>query len=85
MHGSSATTGSRRVTAASSAAAVTSGVLGRGDVTMLGDVLAGSDDGRRSDDEITLFDSTGLAIQDLAIALAALERLDELDVPRFEP
>ena len=32
-----------------------------------------------------LFDSTGLAIQDLAIALAALERLDELDVPRFEP
>ena len=60
-------------------------MVGRGDVTMLGDVLAGSDDGRRSDDEITLFDSTGLAIQDLAIALAALERLDELDVPRFEP
>ena len=67
------------------AAAVSAGVVGRGDVTMLGDVLAGSDDGRRSDDEITLFDSTGLAIQDLAIALAALERLDELDVPRFEP
>ena len=56
-----------------------------GDVTMLGDVLAGSDEGRRSDEEITLFDSTGLAIQDLAVALAALERLDELDVPRFEP
>ena len=27
--------------------------------------------GRASDDEITIFDSTGLAIQDLAIALAA--------------
>ena len=67
------------------AAAVSAGVVGREDVTMLGDVLAGSDDGRRSEDEITLFDSTGLAIQDLAIALAALERLDELDLPRFEP
>jgi ornithine cyclodeaminase/alanine dehydrogenase len=52
---------------------------------MLGDVLAGTADGRRSRAEITLFDSTGLAIQDLAIALAAVERLDELDVPRFEP
>ena len=29
---------------------------------------------------MTLFDSTGLAIQDLAIALAALERADELDL-----
>jgi ornithine cyclodeaminase/alanine dehydrogenase len=52
---------------------------------MLGDVLAGTADGRRSGAEITLFDSTGLAIQDLAIALAAVERLDELDLPRFEP
>ena len=34
--------------------------------------------GRRAADEITTFDSTGLAIQDLAIALAALERADEL-------
>jgi alanine dehydrogenase len=45
-------------------------------------VLAGNARGRESDDEITAFDSTGLAIQDLAIALAALERLDEIDVPR---
>ena len=29
--------------------------------------------GRGSDDEITLFDSTGLAIQDLAICHAVLE------------
>ena len=33
-------------------------------------------EGRAADDEITVFDSTGLAIQDLAIALAALERAD---------
>jgi len=58
--------------------------LQREAVTQLGDVLAGSADGRRFDDEITAFDSTGLAIQDLAIALAAMERVDELDVPRVE-
>jgi ornithine cyclodeaminase/alanine dehydrogenase-like protein (mu-crystallin family) len=59
--------------------------LGREDVTELGRVLAGEAEGRRSEEEITLFDSTGLAIQDLAVALAALERADELDLPRFEP
>jgi ornithine cyclodeaminase/alanine dehydrogenase-like protein (mu-crystallin family) len=63
---------------------VEAGVLGRGDVTELGAVLAGDADGRRSDDEATVFDSTGLAIQDLAIALAAMERAGELDLPRLE-
>ncbi|MBV8562945.1 MAG: ornithine cyclodeaminase family protein [Actinobacteria bacterium] len=58
------------------AAAVEAALLGRGDVTPLGDVLAGTADGRRSDDEVTAFDSTGLALQDLAVALAALERAD---------
>jgi ornithine cyclodeaminase/alanine dehydrogenase-like protein (mu-crystallin family) len=42
-------------------------------------VLVGSAPGRTGVDEITLFDSTGLAIQDLAIALAALARVDELE------
>jgi alanine dehydrogenase len=56
----------------------------RDDVTQLGDVLAGTAEGRRGADEITAFDSTGLAIQDLAIALAALERADELDLPMLE-
>ena len=65
--------------------AVEAGVLARGDVTQLGDVLAGVAIGRRSDDEATVFDSTGLAIQDLAIALAAFERVDDLpDLPRIE-
>jgi len=53
--------------------AVEAGALERADVTELGAVLAGDAQGRRSDDEITVFDSTGLAIQDLAIALAALD------------
>jgi alanine dehydrogenase len=61
------------------AAAVEAGVLGREDVTELGAVLTGEAEGRRSRDEATAFDSTGLAIQDLAIALAALEAVDRLD------
>jgi len=47
-------------------------------------VLAGTAEGRRGADEITAFDSTGLAIQDLAIALAAHSRVDELDLPRID-
>jgi ornithine cyclodeaminase/alanine dehydrogenase-like protein (mu-crystallin family) len=61
--------------------AVDAGVLARDDVSQLGDVLIGTAEGRKSDDDITVFDSTGLAIQDLAIALAALERADELGLP----
>jgi ornithine cyclodeaminase/alanine dehydrogenase-like protein (mu-crystallin family) len=66
------------------AAGVASGLVGRDDVTELGAVLAGNADGRTDDDDVTLFDSTGLAIQDLAIARAALLRSVELDLPRLE-
>jgi len=61
--------------------AVEDGSISHEDVTALGDVLASDAQGRTNDDEITMFDSTGLAIQDLAIALAALEQADELDLP----
>jgi len=64
--------------------AVDAGALAREDVTHLGDVLTGDREGRRSADEMTVFDSTGLAIQDLAVALAALERADELALPMIE-
>ena len=52
--------------------AVAAGELARTDVTEIGAVLTGAAPGRGSDQEITLFDSTGLAIQDLAIARAVL-------------
>jgi ornithine cyclodeaminase/alanine dehydrogenase-like protein (mu-crystallin family) len=55
------------------AAAAMRGEISERDVTPIGAVLSGEADGRRSDEEITLFDSTGLAIQDLAIAIAAYE------------
>jgi ornithine cyclodeaminase/alanine dehydrogenase-like protein (mu-crystallin family) len=66
------------------AAAVEAGQVGREHVTMLGEVLAGTADGRGAHDEITLFDSTGLAIQDLAIALAAMEQAVDLDLPQID-
>jgi alanine dehydrogenase len=64
--------------------AVEAGVLDHSDVTQLGDVLAGTAEGRRSHGDITVFDSTGLAIQDLAIALAAVERAHDLDLPTID-
>jgi alanine dehydrogenase len=53
--------------------AVGAGLVGRDQVRELGAVLAGDAPGRPGDEAVTLFDSTGLAIQDLAVAAAALE------------
>jgi ornithine cyclodeaminase/alanine dehydrogenase-like protein (mu-crystallin family) len=61
--------------------AVEGGSISRDDVTELGAVLTGKVPGRRSAHDITIFDSTGLAIQDLAIALAAMEHAEALDLP----
>jgi ornithine cyclodeaminase/alanine dehydrogenase-like protein (mu-crystallin family) len=63
------------------AAAVEAGAVTRERVTTLGAVLAGEADGRRSAEDVTLFDSTGLAIQDLAIAVTAYAKAGELDLP----
>jgi alanine dehydrogenase len=64
--------------------AVHRGRVVRSDVTQLGDVITDAAEGRRSDDEVTLFDSTGLAIQDLGIAGAAYAawKAGELEAPR---
>jgi alanine dehydrogenase len=64
--------------------AVEAGLLSRDDVAQLGDVLIGTADGRQSERDTTIFDSTGLAIQDLAIALAAIEHAEKLDLPTIE-
>ncbi len=63
------------------AAGVLAGVVTRDRVTDIGLVLAGEADGRRSAHDITLFDSTGLAIQDLAIAKVAAAKAGDLDLP----
>jgi ornithine cyclodeaminase/alanine dehydrogenase-like protein (mu-crystallin family) len=62
------------------AAAVHAGVVDKEQVTTLGAVLAGDSPGREAEADVTLFDSTGLAIQDLAIALAAIECAGTLDL-----
>jgi ornithine cyclodeaminase/alanine dehydrogenase-like protein (mu-crystallin family) len=51
--------------------AVNAGLVTREQVTELGAVLTGDSAGRPGRDAVTLFDSTGLAIQDLAVAAAA--------------
>jgi ornithine cyclodeaminase/alanine dehydrogenase-like protein (mu-crystallin family) len=54
-------------------AAVQAGLVVRDQVTELGAVLAAEAPGRPGPEAVTLFDSTGLAIQDLAVAAAGLE------------
>jgi ornithine cyclodeaminase/alanine dehydrogenase-like protein (mu-crystallin family) len=66
------------------AQAVDAGAVAQSDVTELGAVLVGDADGRRSAGDITLFDSTGLAIQDLAIAKAAYAKAGELELQQLE-
>jgi alanine dehydrogenase len=56
------------------ARAASDGRLSRADVAELGRVLLGEETGRAERDDITVFDSTGLAVQDLAVAIAVYER-----------
>ena len=51
--------------------AIKSGAIKESDITTLGDVINGDHPGRSNDDEITLFDGTGVGLQDLAVASAA--------------
>jgi alanine dehydrogenase len=57
--------------------------LARGELTpeqiygSLGDIVAGKKPGRVAPEEITVFDSTGLIIQDLALGLAVYQRARE--------
>jgi ornithine cyclodeaminase/alanine dehydrogenase-like protein (mu-crystallin family) len=54
-------------------AAIEAGLVKREQVTEIGAVLSGDAPGRQGPEAVTLFDSTGLAIQDLAVAAAALD------------
>ena len=57
--------------------AVAAGTLDAAAITPLGDVLIGRHPGRRSASEITLFDGTGVGLQDLAVAAVAVQRARE--------
>ena len=49
------------------------GLIGLEDITEIGDVLEGKRAGRTTDEEITIFDTTGMAIQDLIVGARLLE------------
>ena len=56
-------------------AAIAAGVMSREDVRAeLGAIVSGQVKGRRSDDEVIIFDSTGAGFQDAAAAVMAYER-----------
>jgi len=60
--------------------AVNAGLVTREQVTELGAVLTGDARGRPGPEAVTLFDSTGLAIQDLAVAAAAFSAWEDHQV-----
>lgn len=62
--------------------AIAAGLIAAADITPLGAVIAGLAEGRRSDREITLFDGTGVGLQDLAVAQAAVSRAVERGIAR---
>ena len=51
--------------------AVAQGLIAEGDITPVGAVINGTHAGRASAEEITLFDGTGVGLQDLAVASVA--------------
>lgn len=53
--------------------AVAAGLLAADAITQIGAVINGTHPGRTSDDEITLFDGTGVGLQDLAVASSIVD------------
>lgn len=60
--------------------AISKGVMNVKDIyATLGEVIAGMKPGRESSEEITIFDSTGLAIQDIAVSKIVYENAKKSD------
>jgi ornithine cyclodeaminase len=60
--------------------AVAGGLLAEDDLIEIGEVITGNHPGRTSAEEITLFDGTGVGLQDLAVASVAVARAIEKDI-----
>ena len=63
--------------------AVKAGLLRQADITPLGAVINGTHQGRSSAEEITVFDGTGVGLQDLAVAEVAANLAAKNGAPRF--
>ena len=57
--------------------AIDAGLISADQINEIGAVINGDNPGRASDDEITLFDGTGVGLQDLAVADAVVKRAVE--------
>ncbi|MBT4907037.1 MAG: ornithine cyclodeaminase family protein [Rhodospirillaceae bacterium] len=66
-------------------APVAEGVIGWDRVVGLGDIVAGNTVGRRSDQDITLFKSLGVALEDVALAACAYEKALEAGIGQKLP
>lgn len=53
--------------------AIAAGLIRESEITQLGEVINGTHAGRASSDQITLFDGTGVGLQDLAVAAAVVD------------
>jgi ornithine cyclodeaminase len=53
--------------------AIAAGLIAERDIAEIGAVINGAHPGRRSADEITLFDGTGVGLQDLAVAASVVD------------
>lgn len=53
--------------------ALAEGLIEQSDIIQIGVVINGTQPGRTSDDQITLFDGTGVGLQDLAVAAAVVD------------
>ncbi|GAA5071610.1 ornithine cyclodeaminase family protein [Roseibacterium beibuensis] len=60
--------------------AIAEGLISDSDISEIGAVINGTHPGRQSADEITLFDGTGVGLQDLAVAAAVVETAIEKGV-----
>ncbi|MFK7751012.1 MAG: iminosuccinate reductase BhcD [Sedimentitalea sp.] len=54
--------------------AIAAGSIAQTDITEIGAVINGAHKGRSSNDEVTIFDGTGVGLQDLAVAASVVER-----------
>ena len=62
--------------------AIAAGTIAASDITPIGAVINGKHPGRTSDDQITVFDGTGVGLQDLAVAEVAANAAAEQGAPR---
>ena len=60
--------------------AIADGLITPNDITELGAVINGTHAGRSSDTEITIFDGTGVGLQDLAVAAKVVDLAQKRDI-----